>query len=229
MTLPVDDLSKELPVSGPRLGIVETIPRHGLYRQVFKRLFDIAAVSLSSVVVLPLVALMALLVSLDGSNPFYLNDRVGRGGRVFRMLKLRTMVPNADALLESYLNSNPEARLEWNSTQKLKSDPRITRVGWILRKTSLDELPQLWNVLTGEMSIVGPRPMMPSQRAIYSGTAYYYLRPGLTGPWQISDRNEGEFSRRVEFDRVYDRELSFSNDLRIIVATVGVVIRGTGY
>ena len=124
---------------------------------------------------------------------------------------------------------NPEARLEWNSTQKLKADPRITRLGRLLRKTSMDELPQLWNVLIGDMSLVGPRPMMPSQRSLYNGTAYYALRPGITGPWQVSERNEVEFSQRAEFDREYEENVSLLTDLRLLVATTQVVIRGTGY
>ena len=167
-------------------------------------------------------------MALDGSSPFYWSDRVGRGGKTFRMLKLRTMVPNADKLLEEYLSRNAEAMLEWNSTQKLKSDPRITAVGRLLRKTSLDELPQLWNVLIGDMSLVGPRPMMPSQRALYSGTAYYALRPGITGPWQVSVRNESEFAQRVDFDAKYDRTISFATDVKLLLATVRVVFRGTG-
>ena len=115
------------------------------------------------------------------------------------------MVHNADELLEAYLAENPAAKLEWDATQKLKRDPRITLVGRILRKTSLDELPQLWNVLNGTMSLVGPRPMMLCQRASYSGQSYYNLKPGITGLWQISDRNESEFIARVRYDDVYDR------------------------
>jgi len=145
------------------------------------------------------------------------------------MLKLRTMVPNAEKQLESYLARNAEARLEWNSTQKLKSDPRITRLGKFLRKTSLDELPQLWNVLIGDMSLVGPRPMMPSQRPLYHGLAYYNLRPGITGIWQVSERNESAFSKRAEFDTEYDEILSFRKDLGLLWSTVRVVLKGTGY
>jgi lipopolysaccharide/colanic/teichoic acid biosynthesis glycosyltransferase len=145
------------------------------------------------------------------------------------MLKLRTMVPDADRMLEQFLDRNPEARLEWNSTQKLKADPRITPVGRLLRKTSMDELPQLWNVLIGDMSLVGPRPMMPSQRSLYSGVAYYALRPGITGPWQVSDRNEVEFSKRAEFDREYEEDISLLTDLGLLLATMRVVIKGTGY
>lgn len=210
-------------------GYVNVPPRHGLYRNYIKRILDIIAVGAGLIIVLPLVAVLALIVSLDGSSPFYWNDRVGKGGRTFRMLKLRTMVPNADKQLEEYLRRNAEASLEWNSTQKLKKDPRITRIGRILRKTSLDELPQLWNVLVGDMSLVGPRPMMPIQRSLYSGLAYYALRPGITGLWQISDRNETAFSKRADFDSTYDATVSLSTDIRILLATARVVIKGTGY
>ena len=210
-------------------GPVHVPRRHGLYRNYIKRLFDIAAVLASSIIVLPVVLVLAMIVATDGSSPFYWNDRVGKGGRTFRMLKLRTMVPNADAMLQEYLDRNAEARLEWDSTQKLKTDPRITRIGRILRKTSIDELPQLWNVLIGDMSLVGPRPMMPNQRSLYHGLAYYALRPGVTGPWQISDRNESAFSKRAEFDSQYDATVSLGVDLRILFATVAVVFRGTGY
>ncbi|SPH24097.1 Undecaprenyl phosphate N,N'-diacetylbacillosamine 1-phosphate transferase [Defluviimonas aquaemixtae] len=229
MTLQLNDLSEDYGMASAPVGLVEVRKRSGIYRNVFKRLFDLAVVLISSVVVAPLIGFLALLVALDGSAPFYLNDRVGRRGKTFRMLKLRTMVPNADRLLEDYLSHNAEALLEWNSTQKLKSDPRITRVGRFLRKSSLDELPQLWNVFVGDMSLVGPRPMMPSQRALYSGMAYYALRPGITGPWQVSDRNESEFSKRAEHDTRYDETLSLTTDLKLLMATIRVVLRGTGY
>ncbi|MBC7143048.1 MAG: sugar transferase [Rhodobacteraceae bacterium] len=229
MTLQINDLSDDFGMASAPVGLVNISNRRGLYRNVIKRALDVAAVLLASIIVVPVIAVLAIVVALDGSAPFYWNDRVGRGGRTFRMLKLRTMVPQADRLLEEYLSRNAEARLEWNSTQKLKSDPRITRVGRFLRKTSLDELPQLWNVLIGDMSLVGPRPMMPNQRALYTGTAYYALRPGITGPWQVSDRNEVEFSKRAEFDREYDETLSLGTDLKLLFATVRVVVKGTGY
>lgn len=229
MTLQIHDPSEDFGMASATMGLVSVPRRRGLYRNFGKRALDVAAVAATSIIVTPLILLLALAVAMDGSSPFYWNDRVGRGGRVFRMLKLRTMVPNADLMLEQYLNRNPEARLEWNSTQKLKADPRITRLGRLLRKTSLDELPQLWNVLIGDMSLVGPRPMMPSQRSLYSGTAYFALRPGITGPWQVSERNEVEFSQRAEFDREYEAEVSFVTDFRLLLATTRVVIRGTGY
>jgi len=174
------------------------------------------------------MVVLALLVASDGGSPFYWQERVGRGGRGFRFLKLRTMVPKADTRLERYLQSNPEARAEWDATQKLKNDPRITAVGKLLRKTSLDELPQLWNVLVGDMSLVGPRPMMVSQRDLYPGSAYYKLRPGITGSWQVSERHESEFRARAIYDTSYERELSFRTDLSILCKTVGVVLRATG-
>jgi lipopolysaccharide/colanic/teichoic acid biosynthesis glycosyltransferase len=145
------------------------------------------------------------------------------------MLKLRTMVADSDALLEQHLRDNPAARVEWDSTQKLKNDPRITRMGRFLRKTSMDELPQLWNVIAGDMSLVGPRPMMPDQQHLYPGIAYYSLRPGLTGPWQVTARNESEFCKRSEYDQAYDKELSLGTDILLLIRTLGVVMKGTGY
>lgn len=201
----------------------------GVYRNSFKRALDILLVVLALPMVLPLVALLALLIARDGHSPFYLQDRVGRGGRTFKLWKLRTMVPDAKAHLEQFLATNDEARKEWDAYQKLTNDPRITAFGHFLRKSSLDEIPQLWNVLKGDMSLVGPRPMMTEQRSLYSGQAYYVLRPGLTGLWQVSDRNESTFAQRAEFDATYEKSLSFVTDFKVIVATVGVVLRGTGH
>jgi lipopolysaccharide/colanic/teichoic acid biosynthesis glycosyltransferase len=229
MTLQLNDLSDDIGMVSAPVGLVKLPRRPGLYRNGAKRAFDLIAVLASGIIVLPIILIFAVLVGLDGHSPFYWSDRVGRGGRTFRMLKLRTMVPNADRLLEEHLSRNPAARAEWNSTQKLKMDPRITRTGRFLRKCSMDELPQLWNVVTGDMSLVGPRPMMPGQRALYNGLSYYALRPGITGSWQVSDRNECVFSKRAEYDRDYDRTLSFGNDLRLLLATMKVVVRGTGY
>ncbi len=201
----------------------------GFYRRFGKRLFDTFLTLLAAPIIVPVVVLAAILIALDGHNPFYSQLRVGAGGKTFRMWKLRSMVHNADALLETYLMSNPEARIEWESTQKLKNDPRITTLGRILRKTSLDELPQLFNVLNGTMSLVGPRPMMLCQRASYSGVSYYNLKPGITGFWQISDRNECNFIDRVLFDNEYDKAATLRKDIWVLAKTVGVVLRGTGY
>jgi len=200
----------------------------GIYRRFAKRALDIAIVAVVSLPVAMVVLLLALLVATDGRSPFYMQARVGRGGRLFRMVKLRTMVWQADRVLDGYLASNPAARAEWDRDQKLRHDPRVTRIGALLRRSSLDELPQLWNVLRGDMSIVGPRPMMDSQRAIYPGTEYYAMRPGITGFWQVSVRNESSFSERAAFDRRYFHELSLRTDLGVIWRTVGVVLRATG-
>ncbi len=139
------------------------------------------------------------------------------------------MVEDADIRLKEYLDANPEAKAEWELTQKLKNDPRITSTGHFMRKTSLDELPQLWNVLRGDMSMVGPRPMMLEQAQLYPGADYYHLRPGVTGLWQISDRNDSTFAARATFDAQYVAGLSFKGDISIIAKTVGVVLRCTGY
>lgn len=203
--------------------------RFGPYRSVLKRGLDVGLILLALPVVLPLILGLALMVMLDGHSPFYTQARIGRNGRIFRFWKLRTMVHDAEARLAEHLAGNAEARAEWHHAQKLKCDPRITRIGLVLRKTSLDELPQLWNVLRGEMSLVGPRPMMPEQQHLYPGTAYYSLRPGITGSWQVADRNESSFAARAEFDTAYEETLSFATDLGILAATVAVVLRGTGY
>ena len=169
------------------------------------------------------------IIALDGRSPIYSQKRLGRNGRVFRMFKLRSMVADADVILEAYLSRNPEARAEWDRTQKLKHDPRITVFGNFIRKTSLDELPQFFNVLMGHMSIVGPRPMMPSQRDLYPGTAYYEMRPGITGFWQVSERNETSFAERAYYDTAYFRQFSLGTDIRVMVKTMRVVLNATGY
>ncbi|MFQ5622457.1 MAG: sugar transferase [Paracoccaceae bacterium] len=218
-------------VVSPGRGVLTTgsVPEPTFYGEFLKRFFDIFLIVVFTPVVLPLILLAALVIGRDGASPFYEQPRVGRNGKTFTCWKLRTMVADADERLERYLAENPSAREEWNATQKLKSDPRVTRIGRFLRMSSLDELPQLYNVLRGEMSLVGPRPMMPEQMSLYPGDAYYSLRPGITGLWQISDRNECSFSERAEFDTKYARALSFSLDLSILMKTVGVVFRATGY
>jgi lipopolysaccharide/colanic/teichoic acid biosynthesis glycosyltransferase len=201
----------------------------GAYGAFFKRLLDIVLVLLVAPFVLPVVLGLGLLIRRDGGGAFYCQPRIGRGGKVFRLWKLRSMVPDADRKLEAHLCADPLARAEWDETQKLKDDPRITAVGRLIRKTSLDELPQLWNVLMGDMSLVGPRPMMPQQVRLYPGRDYYRLRPGLTGLWQISDRNQTSFAARAAYDAEYSRQMSFATDVLVLFATVWVVLRGTGY
>lgn len=211
-----------------RISLKKTAAK-GLYRTVFKRALDITLVLLSLPLVLPLILVLAVLVSRDGGPALYTQKRVGKNGRIFTFWKLRSMVPDADAELETYLAENPQARQEWNVDQKLKNDPRITRFGRLLRKSSMDELPQLWNVLIGDMSLVGPRPMMPDQRPLYKGRDYFALLPGITGFWQISDRNECSFSERAGFDTRYNHALSFKTDLVVLMRTLRVVARGTGH
>ena len=195
---------------------------------VAKRCLDIALVLLTAPASLVLIGLLAALVRLDGGHAFYTQERLGRNGRVFPLWKLRSMVPDADERLRQYLAENPEAQQEWASSQKLKNDPRVTALGRYLRKYSLDELPQLWNVLVGDMSLVGPRPMFPVQRVLYPGTAYFDFRPGLTGLWQISERNGCTFAERATYDNRYAESVSLATDLQVLFKTVAVVFRGTG-
>ena len=199
------------------------------YRSGGKRILDLAACLLSSPVVVPLIAVLAFLVARDGGKPFYSQDRIGRDGRVYRIWKLRSMVKNADDILESYLESDPQSRTEWDQHQKLKTDPRITPFGHFLRRSSLDELPQLWNVVCGQMSLVGPRPMMTCQQALYPGRDYYDMLPGISGSWQVSQRNSSTFADRAGFDTSYKRDLSLLEDLRILKKTVSVVVKATGH
>lgn len=201
----------------------------GVYRKIFKRAFDITAVVLAAPVIVPIVAGLAFAVRRDGGGAFYTQQRVGLDGRHFRLWKLRSMVSDADERMADYLAAHPKARLEWEQTQKLKADPRITSFGRFLRKSSLDELPQLWNVFRGEMSLVGPRPMMLNQQALYPGQAYYRLRPGITGYWQTSGRNDTTFESRADYDDAYDAELSLATDIKVLSRTVGVVMKCTGY
>ncbi|SLN17891.1 putative sugar transferase EpsL [Roseivivax jejudonensis] len=198
------------------------------YRDGFKRVLDIAIVLLAAIPVLLALAPILAAIAVDGGSPFYRQRRIGRNGRIFGMWKLRSMVPDAESRLEAHLEADPAARMEWTVSQKLRNDPRITPIGRIIRKTSIDELPQLWNVLVGDMSLVGPRPMMVNQRDLYPGTAYYALRPGITGYWQTATRNESSFAERASYDHAYLRDLSFRTDLRILGRTVGVVLHGTG-
>lgn len=213
----------------PDVGFPDDDGNRGFYRRGVKRGIETLLVLLTSPVTLPLILLMALLIACDGGNPFFVQKRLGRNGRVFRIWKLRSMVVDAEHHLETHLENDPVARSQWESTQKLKQDPRVTRIGRLLRKTSMDELPQLLNVLNGTMSLVGPRPMMVGQRRMYYGRAYYRVRPGITGLWQISARNESEFVARVRYDEEYHRNLSIWLDLKILAQTVVVVLRGTGY
>ncbi|MCF6234319.1 MAG: sugar transferase [Rhodobacteraceae bacterium] len=217
-------------MDGNTLGHVSTPVSRSFYQVAGKRMLDILFVLATLPVSVPITLICAFALWIEGGMPFYRQDRLGKGGTWFSILKLRTMVRDADAKLEQYLQSDPDMRAAWDATQKLKNDPRITPIGGFLRKTSLDELPQLWNVLKGEMSLVGPRPMMPQQLPLYGDPqAYFAILPGITGVWQVSARNETRFSHRAELDEKYLADLSMTHDLGLLLRTVGVVLRRTGY
>lgn len=203
-----------------------------LYATKGKRLFDLSLIILALPVLVPVFILIVGLTMLQGGKPFYSQLRVGRHGRIFRCWKIRSMVPDAERILAELIASDPAIAAEWQRNQKLAKDPRITRFGAILRKTSLDELPQLFNVLNGTMSLVGPRPFMPDQQVLYrdgrGDAAYYRVRPGVTGLWQIGRRSSGTFAERVLFDSRYVRRMSLSEDMSILFRTLGVVLRATG-
>lgn len=193
-----------------------------------KRVFDISAVIGFAPIAIMLVGVSALFIQRDGGSAFFCQPRVGKGGRIFKLWKLRSMAPDAQTKLQVYLAANPSAKAEWAENQKLRNDPRITKVGKFIRKYSVDELPQLWNVLVGDMSLVGPRPILPEQRQYYPGAAYFQMRPGLTGLWQISARNGCTFIERAMYDTRYSSIMCFTADLKILFQTPMVVLKGTG-
>ena len=196
-----------------------------------KRAFDIVlAIAIAPFVGLTVALLAAAVTLSDGGRPFFGHVRVGRDGRLFRCWKLRTMVPDAEARLQDHLDSDPAAAAEWAVYRKLTDDPRITPLGEFLRRTSLDELPQLWNVLRGDMSFVGPRPVTPDELEMYGAarTAYWAVRPGITGLWQVSGRNEVTYDERVRLDGAYLRRIGLVTDLAIMLRTALVIVRPTG-
>src|SRR6476659_2058030 len=184
------------------------------YYLILKRIIDVVAVLVTLPIWLPLIGVLAFMVRLDGGKAFFSQPRVGRGGRVFTFWKLRSMIPDADRQLEEYLAQNSAARLEWNETQKLKNDPRVTPIGQLLRSTSADELPQLWNVLIGDMSLVGPRPMLPEEVAAYEDWHMDRLEvpPGITGLWQVKGRSDLPFDDYVRLDLFYIENWSVGYD-----------------
>ena len=192
-----------------------------------KRLMDIALTMACAVAIVPLVCVLAILVKLTSRGPvFYKTERIGWGGRRVYAWKIRSMVVNADVELRRFLDENPELKAEWEKNTKLKDDPRITPIGSFLRKTSLDELPQIWNVVKGDMSLVGPRPILLEEVAKYGDALPLYVRvlPGITGLWQVNGRNKTSYEQRLEFVKRYVREWSPWLDLYILARTVKVVI-----
>jgi exopolysaccharide production protein ExoY len=196
-----------------------------------KRGIDIAAALVFFTVFLPLYVAIAFGVRWSSHGPaLYSQSRVGHRGRIFRFYKFRSMVVDSEEVLSSFLDSDSNARSEWDAYQKLRNDPRITRFGRFIRKTSLDELPQFWNVLKGEMSLVGPRPCMPQQERFYGRhwATYCSLKPGLTGLWQVSGRNKLTYDQRVRLDARYANEWSLWLDAKILLKTVKVVLTSDG-
>jgi undecaprenyl-phosphate galactose phosphotransferase len=195
-----------------------------------KRGFDLVAGSLLCLFVAPLLLLISAQVARTGRPVFYRHQRIGKGGKPFVCFKFRTMVADAEAVLAAHLAAHPEALEEWRRDHKLKDDPRITRFGAWLRRTSLDELPQLFNVLRGEMSLVGPRPVIAEELVRYGESRVYYVEstPGLTGLWQISGRNDLDYRRRVHLDCWYVKNWSLWYDLVILLKTPRAVLRGHG-
>jgi Undecaprenyl-phosphate galactose phosphotransferase WbaP len=217
-------------VSGRDLGGVLGLEvRQQLLRpgpRLLKRLFDLACTLPAMVVGAPLYLAAMLAVRLSGPGPiFYGQKRIGQGGRPFRVWKFRSMVKDADRALQAHLAADPAARAEWEANHKLRDDPRITRIGAFLRASSIDELPQLWNVLRGEMSLVGPRPIVAAEAARYEQdfSLYGRVKPGLTGLWQVSGRSDTTYAERVHLDAYYVRNWSLWLDLAIIGQTVWVV------
>jgi Undecaprenyl-phosphate galactose phosphotransferase WbaP len=198
---------------------------------IAKRALDIIGAGVGLVLLAPFFLIVALLVRADGGPAFFAHQRVGRGGKLFGCLKFRSMVIDSQARLEALLANDPAARAEWEATRKLKNDPRITRIGRFLRSTSLDELPQLINVLRGEMSLVGPRPVQEAEIDRYYGASaahYMAVRPGITGLWQVSGRSETSYESRVALDVSYVSRPSLLADLSILLRTPVAVLSRRG-
>jgi len=198
---------------------------------IAKRALDIIGAGVGLVLLAPFFLIVALMVRADGGPAFFAHQRVGRGGKLFGCLKFRSMVIDSQARLEALLANDPAARAEWEATRKLKNDPRITRIGRFLRSTSLDELPQLINVLLGEMSLVGPRPVQEAEIDRYYGASaahYMAVRPGITGLWQVSGRSETSYESRVALDVSYVSRPSLLADISILLRTPVAVLSRRG-
>jgi Undecaprenyl-phosphate galactose phosphotransferase WbaP len=215
-------------------GVIGLEVRRQLLRpsaRLTKRSLDLLFALLTAPVTALVVLISAILIKLeDGGPAFYANERIGLGGEKFKAWKLRSMVLNGDRVLEEYLRSNPEEAESWHRHQKLAFDPRITRVGRLLRKTSIDELPQFWNVLVGDMSVVGPRPILERQIPLYGNSfpLYKQVRPGITGLWQVSGRNKLTFSERAKLDRYVIQNWSVWLDIYILARTPSAVFTSHG-
>jgi lipopolysaccharide/colanic/teichoic acid biosynthesis glycosyltransferase len=204
--------------------------RYAGYR-VSKRLIDIVGALLALTFLLPVILLItAALILQDGFPVIYRQRRIGRHGKEFSCLKFRTMARDAEARLEKVLATSPDSRKEWEDHQKLQNDPRIHWLGHLLRKSSLDEIPQFLNVIRGEMSLVGPRPIVKNEISRYEDAFQYYIamKPGITGYWQVSGRSNTSYHKRVKFDTQYFYDQSLLIDFKVIIKTVGVVLLARG-
>jgi undecaprenyl-phosphate galactose phosphotransferase len=217
-------LARELLLLQVRNNLARQAPR------LVKRVLDIIGALTLLVLLSPLLLLLAYLVRRTGRDVIYGHLRIGQNGKPFKCFKFRSMVPNAAEALDDILSKDAKARAEWETDFKLKNDPRITKVGRFLRRSSLDELPQLWNVIRGEMSLVGPRPVIEEELEYYAGDKDYYIlvRPGITGLWQVSGRSDVEYEHRVFLDGWYVRNWSLWYDISILFRTIPVVFRRTG-
>lgn len=216
------------PTSGAGSSAAEGFPRRG-YAFV-KRCMDVSGTIVLGAVFAPVILIVAVALRRQHGPILFSHERVGRGGRRFKVYKFRSMVPNAEAVLQELLDSDPTLRIEWARNHKLRNDPRVTRVGRFLRCSSLDELPQLINVLRGEMSLVGPRPITEDELCKYGRAAGFYLqtKPGITGLWQVSGRNDTHYERRVAMDRYYAERAGVFMDIGILLRTVLVVLGRRG-
>lgn len=207
-----------------------SLPFPALAARAFKRGIDVVGASVAVLLFAPLMLIIAGLVAAEGGPVIFAHERLGRSGRRFRCLKFRTMAPDAEERLRNLLKADPVARRQWERDHKLCPDPRITPLGRILRETSLDELPQFFNVLVGDMSLVGPRPITEQEVTKYGKffADYANCRPGITGIWQVSGRNDVAYSKRVALDAFYARRKSVLFDLRILFRTFGVVLSRSG-
>ncbi len=213
--------------------IVMLVSRNNLARpfsRMLKATFDHITAAMLVVLLAPLLLTLALIVRADGGPAFYRHRRIGAGGRIFGCLKFRTMVLNAEQTLHALISSDPAAAAEWEATQKLRCDPRVTRIGRFLRRSSLDELPQLFNVLRGEMSLVGPRPIVQAEVARYGADIEFYheTKPGLTGMWQVSGRSDTSYAQRVRLDVWYVRNWTLWHDIAILLQTIPAVFLQRG-
>jgi undecaprenyl-phosphate galactose phosphotransferase len=222
------DLLDAPPADGLVIRVSDSLDRP--LAQGAKRVFDVAASAIALTVLSPALAIIAWLIRRDGGPAVFVQARAGRGGAVFQCYKFRSMSVDAEDRLCAMLAADPDKRAQWDAYQKLDPDPRITAVGAFLRRTSLDELPQLINVLKGEMSLIGPRPMLLSQRALYGASldAYERMRPGLTGLWQVNGRNSTTFEERARLDDWYARNWSLWRDGVIILRTVRELVFAAG-